>query len=93
MSNQWLTGPGGVYGINFVPVLEAARELGINIDRRFLEKLKAFEAAAVSAVTEKKPGCTPEKKAKCLAEFGSVHLDWICGHCEERRDEAISKEE
>lgn len=83
MSSQWLTGPGGVYGINFMPILEAARELGITIDRRFLEKVKAFEAAAVSAVTGKKEGCTPEKKAKCLAEFGPVHLDWICKTCEE----------
>ncbi len=86
MSSQWLCSPGGSYGLNMTPVLLAARELGMTIDMHFLERVKAFEATALGIINKTDKACTPEKRRQCEAEFGTVHLDWICKTCEEMKN-------
>jgi hypothetical protein len=85
MSNQWLCSAAGIYGINFSPIMEAAQHQGMNIDRFFLEKVNAFENAALQVINGKDEGCNEKKKKQCEAEFGLDNMDWICKNCEEMK--------
>jgi hypothetical protein len=84
MGNQWLCSPSGIYGINFLPIMEAAHHLRINIDRFFLEKVKTFEDAALKMVQGRDESCNGQKKKACEAQFGLEYMDWACKNCKER---------
>ncbi len=83
MNTQWLSGFGGIYGINMQPIIESARELEIKTDWLFFAKVKAFEVGALKH-TGGDTGCTEKKKTACREQFGE-NLDWACKNCEDNK--------
>jgi len=84
LNTQWLVGFGGVYGLNMLAVLEAAKALRIPVDWAFMAKVKAFETEFLRGL-HNTSRCDAAQRAKCEAEFGA-HLEWACRNCEMTRD-------
>jgi len=64
-------------------IMDAARELGMEIDLLFLEKLKVFEREILNSSKEDK--CDSKKRAICEAQFGKKNMEWACSKCEENK--------
>jgi hypothetical protein len=81
---------GGIHALNFPFIRDAARDIGIETDLEFYEKLAAYEEAALEVLNKKtsKTGvtsCNGENREQCLFEVNGDEkkLEWMCKNCKD----------
>jgi hypothetical protein len=81
---------GGVHALNIPFIRDAARDLGIETDLEFYEKLAEYEDASLEILNRKNPktgvvSCSGENEEQCLLEVNGdkEKLRWMCKNCKE----------
>jgi hypothetical protein len=81
ISNQFRISSGVIFALDYTPIFLLARELNIEIDDIFIDKLKAYEKIVLDIIKNGSDSfCNNEEKEKCKILYGG-NFDWACSRC------------